>query len=642
MGTLQIKLATSDAELSEIAKLRYRIYVEELKQDLKHADHERKTLVDPLDCGAFNFYAVKDARIVGAVRANLPGLTDLSFYEDFFGFRQFCHDYRGNPDQVSIIGGFMILPTFRKRSIPLRFMREIYEWGQSLGVQLAFAYCHAHHTPTYERIGFQIYEKNVTHPDWGNVTLMVLDSRKLQPPTKRKTLIEKATSACDNPRAFGQSDSKLAAPARASVRPSAESRIRSKPWPTYDKGAVTVDDDEYVAANRVLKSKRLFRYDDRPHDSTEVAKLEKELSSFFKAEYALAVSSGTAALTLSLLSLGVGPGDEVLCSAFGFPASPSSIMLTGATPVLFEVDENLHPDLDDLRRRITSRTKAVLCVHMRGQSGDVSQMAKLCSERGLPLVEDAVPVLGASFGEKRLGTYGAFGAFSTQSDKSINCGEGGFLLTHDATLFERALALSGAYEGFAQRHFKWPLSTDPGRLPLYNFRMDEIRGAVCRSQLRKLPKRLETLRRNYLAVRGIVESYPELIVRSSPRPEATLGDSILFWLDQSTPEDAIRLSEAICAEGIDARCFGMVEPENVRCFWSWRFLFPDLSADTIRSRLPNSARWLSRTVEIPLSPLLESRDIADLEQVFAKVMPRFGKKSNGQRKAAEFELVGAP
>ncbi|MGI9310660.1 MAG: aminotransferase class I/II-fold pyridoxal phosphate-dependent enzyme [bacterium] len=230
--------------------------------------------------------------------------------------------------------------------------------------------------------------------------------------------------------------------------------VRSIPWPTYDKGNVCIDNTDCYAAWKVIKSKLMYRYDFRDMDDTETGRLEKDLAEFFGVRYALALSSGTSVLSVSMMASGVGVGDEVLCSSFGFPASPSSILLAGAVPVLVEVDENLHIDVYDLRKKISPATKAILMVHMRAQVGNIEKVMEIAEEQGVLLIEDAVPVLGVKVNGKYAGTFGIAGAFSTQSDKSINTGEGGFMLTDNRGVFEKAVLLSGAYEGRHEKHCK--------------------------------------------------------------------------------------------------------------------------------------------------------------------------------------------
>lgn len=320
------------------------------------------------------------------------------------------------------------------------------------------------------------------------------------------------------------------------------------------------------------------------------------------------------------MALGLRPGDEVLCSAFGFPASPSSIILAGGHPVLVDVDDDMHMDPDDIERKITANTKAILVVHMRGQAGNLGRILEIATERCIPIVEDAVPILGARIGNKYIGTFGAFGAFSTQSDKSLNTGEGGFILTDDSTLFERAVLLSGAYEGRVKKHCNWEMTTNDGGLPLYNFRMDEIRGAIACSQLEKLPNRLEAMRNNYDAIIKILAKHSELKVRKSHYPEATLGDNVIFRLENSDPVDAQWFADALSAEGIDARSFGPLGAVNARSFWNWGFMFPGKSRQEIRALLPQATHLLDQTIDVPLSPMLDDDDIADFERAIAKIL----------------------
>lgn len=396
--------------------------------------------------------------------------------------------------------------------------------------------------------------------------------------------------------------------------------VRQRHWPRFDKGDVDVNDREMEAVRRVLGKKLLFRYDTRGMGETEVGRFEEALQDYFGVKHALAVSSGTAALTVSLMAIGVKAGDEVLCSAFAFAADPSSIILAGATPVLVEVDQQMHIDIADLEERITPRTRAILVVHQRGQAGPMEALLRIARKHNLPVVEDAVPALGARIGNQYLGTFGTFGAFSTQADKSLNTGEGGFLLTNDTLLFERAVLLSGAYETRVHKHCTWPLSVREQSLPLFNFRMDELRGALGQVQLEKLPNRIRTLARNYARIERFLSAYPSVRIRKSHVPEATLGHYIVFQLADSTPEDAHWMAEALTAEGVDARCFGVLGRPNIRSFWNWEFLFPGKSQQQIRALLPATTRLLDLTIDIALSPMLGEQDLDDLEQALAKVL----------------------
>jgi dTDP-4-amino-4,6-dideoxygalactose transaminase len=233
----------------------------------------------------------------------------------------------------------------------------------------------------------------------------------------------------------------------------------------------------------------------------------------------------------------------------------------------------------------------------------------------VPLFEDAVPALGAELSGRKLGTFGTAGAFSTQSDKSLNSGEGGFLITNDRQLFARAVVLSGAYEGRLRRHFpdgEPPISTDLD-LPLLSFRMDEIRAALLRAELQRLPVRLEQFRRNYDHVAAALEDLP-IALRQPVVPGAYLGEALIFRVS-----DADWFARALCAEGIDARNLGSERDTNVRAFWNWRFLFHGEDVAAIKAMLPATTRYLRQAVDIPLSSCLTREDCDQLVTAVRKV-----------------------
>ncbi|MFL6128873.1 MAG: DegT/DnrJ/EryC1/StrS family aminotransferase [Mycobacteriales bacterium] len=394
--------------------------------------------------------------------------------------------------------------------------------------------------------------------------------------------------------------------------------VRTAPWPTYDKGAVFVHAEDEAAALRAIRSHLYFRYDCRAQQDTECGQLEDELSAYFGSRHALAVSSGTTALALALMGAGVPAGSQVACPGFTFVATPSAIVLAGCRPLLVEVDENLHLDVADLRRRWTPEVRAIVVVHMRGFAADMEALISFAAEMGVPLIEDAVPALGAELGGRKLGTFGLAGAFSTQSDKALNCGEGGFLVTDDSALFARAVVLSGAYEGRLRRHFPDgapPIGSDLD-LPLYNFRMDEIRAALLRAELTRLPIRLGLFHRNYDYVAAALADVPQIAIRRPVAPGAFLGEAFIFRVPDG---DAEWFAHALCREGIDARNLGSGADTNVRVFWNWRFLFGDMDVPAIQALLPATTRHLQDAVDVPLSSTLELADCDQLVEAVRRV-----------------------
>lgn len=401
--------------------------------------------------------------------------------------------------------------------------------------------------------------------------------------------------------------------------------VRRAPWPTYDKGAVFVHAEDEAAALRAIRSHLYFRYDQRAQQETECGAFEIDLCRYFGSKHALAVSSGTAALALAIMAARIPQGSLIACPGFTFVATPSAIVLAGCQPLLVEVDENLHMDLADLRRRWTPEIKAIMVVHMRGFAADVEALTKFAAEMGVPVLEDAVPALGAELNGRKLGTFGLAGAFSTQSDKSLNCGEGGFLITDDSALLARAVVLSGAYEGRFRRHFpdgEPPISTDLD-LPLFSFRMDEIRAALLRAEMTRLPVRLKCFRSNYDYVATALSDLAEIAIRQPVAPGAYLGEAFIFRVPGA---DAKWFAHALCCEGIDARNLGSDEDDNVRVFWNWRFMFGDTDVAEIKLRLPDTTRYLQQAVDVPLSSTLSVEDcdhlIAAVRRVAGAMEPK--------------------
>ncbi|HYW23779.1 MAG TPA: aminotransferase class I/II-fold pyridoxal phosphate-dependent enzyme [Terriglobales bacterium] len=369
---------------------------------------------------------------------------------------------------------------------------------------------------------------------------------------------------------------------------------------------------------RAIRSHLYFRYDCRTHGQTQCAGFEDELCRYFGSKHSLAVSSGTAALALTIMAAGIPPGSLIACPAFTFVATPSAILLAGCRPFLVEVDENLHLDLADLRRRWTGDISAIMPVHMRGFAADMEAVTGFAREAGVPVFEDVVPALGAELGGRKLGTFGLAAGFSTQSDKSLNSGEGGFLITDDGDLFARAIVLSGAYEGRYRRHFpdgRAPLVTDL-ELPVLSFRMDEIRAALLRAEMKRLPIRVERFRHNYEHVAAALSDLPQIAIRRPVAPGALLGEAFLFRVPSG---DATWFARALRGEGVDARNIGSAEDGNVRAYWNWRFLFDGADVAAIKALLPNSTRYLEQTVDVPLSSTLSRTDCDQLVEAVRKV-----------------------
>jgi len=253
--------------------------------------------------------------------------------------------------------------------------------------------------------------------------------------------------------------------------------------------------EEKAEVGDVLSSGHLSRYGS-PGDTgwkRKVLTLEREFAEMCGVRYAVATSSGTSALLVSLLAAGIGPGDEVLVPGFTYVASIGAIIHARATPVLVEIDESLTMDPVDMLKKITPKTKAVMPVHMLGNPCNMNAIMDHADSGNLAVVEDCCQAGGASFESERVGSFGDFGAFSFNRYKMMSAGDGGILVTDDKDLYERAFAIHD------QGHI--PLReggkiAGPRSLIGLNFKMNELTGAVALAQLRKVGGMLEVLRQN--------------------------------------------------------------------------------------------------------------------------------------------------
>jgi len=233
--------------------------------------------------------------------------------------------------------------------------------------------------------------------------------------------------------------------------------------------------EEIREVNRVLKSGELTSaaMDGGPN----VREFERLAKKFLKSRYAVAVNSGTAAIQASLYALDVGPGDEVLLPSFTFVATANAAASTGARPVFVDILENYTMDPDDLQRKITGRSKAVIPVHLYGGIAKIERIAAVARKNRLRVVEDAAQSMGSTLRGRQSGTFGDAGCFSLYPAKVMTAGEGGLIATNSKKTHERLLMIRnhGMIRGYDSRIFG------------LNLRMPEIHAAIARVQIRRLP-----------------------------------------------------------------------------------------------------------------------------------------------------------
>ena len=283
------------------------------------------------------------------------------------------------------------------------------------------------------------------------------------------------------------------------------------------------------AAIRVLESGRYVL-------GPEVSAFEEEFASTCGSRHAVGVSSGTSALHLALLALGVGPGDEVVTTPFTFVSTVAAVLYTGARPVLVDVEpETLTLDPERLERAMTPRTRAVLPVHLHGQPADMGPILEIAEGRGVPVVEDAAQSHAAEYCGRRAGSLGALGCFSFYPGKNLGAaGEGGLVTTNDDALAKKVRMLRDWGCEHKYEHL----------LQGFNYRLEELQAAILRVKLTRLESWTEA-RRSHAAL------YRRLLAGGPPHlPVEAPGRRHVFHVFAIRHPDRDGLARALEAAGI--------------------------------------------------------------------------------------------
>lgn len=410
--------------------------------------------------------------------------------------------------------------------------------------------------------------------------------------------------------------------------------VRSTALPQEWPGAHYMDEQEVNAAVRVCKSKSLFRYYGLDLQK-EVEQFEGEFATYIGSKFALAVSSGTAALQVALGALGVGHGDEVLVPAYFWVAVPGAVIRSGAIPVLVDCDSTFGMDPKDAAAKITPRTKAIVMVHMSGAIGRIKDIIALARRTKIAVVEDCAQAAGASQNGTKAGAFGDMAIFSLQMNKHMTSGEGGIVVTNDKHLYRRACALHDL--GYARNDSGRMIFDDPS-LQLWGIgcRMSELTGALARVQLRKLDRITSSMRSAKNRIKRALEGV--LTFREVIDPEGDCGSFLLTVFPSR--EQSLEFTKAIREEGIVAAEGGMypihmddwgmhlyfnvaslVNKRGISGISPWQLRENKASASTsyARGTCPKLDDLAGRTMLMCIASNLTRRDIDDIITAYRKV-----------------------
>ena len=327
---------------------------------------------------------------------------------------------------------------------------------------------------------------------------------------------------------------------------------------------------------RVLASRRFIL-------GPEVEALEQEIAAYSAVEHGIGVSSGTDALLVSLMALGVGPGDEVITTPYSFFATAGVIWRLGARPVFVDIDpDTWNIDPEKLEAALSDKTSAIIPVHLFGQCGEMDDIADVCRKRGLPIVEDAAQAVGAELGGKRAGAWGDLTCLSFFPSKNLGAlGDGGMVLSNDRALAERVKVLRA--HGGKPKYYHREVGG--------NFRLDALQAALLRVRLPRLDGWTEQRQANadlYDRLLGSAE-----LAGKVERPKRTAGSRHIFNQYVIKAEDRDRLHQHLGENGVGSAIYYPVPLHLQECFATLGYE---------KGRFPVAEKAAGNTLALPVYP----------------------------------------
>ncbi|MCK9922487.1 DegT/DnrJ/EryC1/StrS family aminotransferase [Frankia sp. AgPm24] len=339
-------------------------------------------------------------------------------------------------------------------------------------------------------------------------------------------------------------------------------------WPQYS-------DEERDGLIRALEQGQWWRM-----GGSEVDSFEREFGAYHGAEYALAVTNGTHALELALQVLGVGPGTEVIVPAFTFISSSQAAQRLGAVAVPVDVDLDTYCiDPQAAAAAVTSRTKAIMPVHMAGQISDMDALAKLSADTGVPLLQDAAHAHGTQWQGRKVGELGSVAAFSFQNGKLMTAGEGGAVTFPDAELFELAFLRHSCGRPRTDRRYFHQTSGS-------NFRLNEFSASVLRAQLGRLAGQIDTREQRWPVLAEALAAIPGVVPQSrDERCDRNSHYMAMFRVPGLGEDRRNALVDALLERGLPAfAAFRSIYRSN----GFWESGAPDTTVDELAARCPNT------------------------------------------------------
>lgn len=373
-------------------------------------------------------------------------------------------------------------------------------------------------------------------------------------------------------------------------------------------------------ALEVMKSGKLHRYNTDSGELSQTAILEQEFAAYMGKKYCLACASCGSAMYIALKSAGVQSGDKVLCNAYTLAPVPGAIENAGAQTVLVEITDDYVIDYADLELKAADpQTRWFMISHMRGHVADMDRILNICKDNQITLIEDCAHTMGARWDEKLSGSFGMAACFSTQTYKHINSGEGGLLVTDDDELMARAIIYSGSYMNY-DRHASRPSAAVFEQIkeyvPNYSCRMDNLRAAILRPQIKSIDIQCERWNERYRILENRLRQIDGIYCPKRDAKEYYVGSSIQFSLETEDESVICGFLNECMEFGVELKWFGNKEPVGfTSSYASWKYL------DHLPS-LPETDRILFNMCDMRIPLTFDNDDCLRIAEIIEAVAAR--------------------
>ena len=335
-----------------------------------------------------------------------------------------------------------------------------------------------------------------------------------------------------------------------------------------------------------------------------------------KVPYSLGVTSGTSALRVALAAIDIKEGDEVITQSFTFVATVEAIIESRAVPIITEINKTLNMDPADLEQKITEKTRAIIVVHMLGVPARLEEIKKIADKHGIPLIEDTAWGCGGYYEEIPLGTYGDIGTYSFDFAKTMTTGEGGMVVFKNKKLFDKAVAW---HDHGHENNPNLPRWEDSRSGSGFNYRMNELQGAVGLAQLRKLDHVVGEQRKNADLIKESISDLP-LEMRTVPENSFETSDALVFLVDSN--QTALACRETLLESGLGTK----ILPEAI----TWHFAgmwnhMPELvnrNGEDLSKAFPKSLELLNKSVSLPINVSMADNFIELIRDALISVLKK--------------------